>query len=350
MGEYPLDEHKEPLIADLRKLVEDLMNDVEKAAKTSSDKPAENNKPNSPPPAAVKPDESPRPKNESSGAIIDPQPNLVQQATVNAWKQIVAGEGRGTCRRTVKGKPDKTFDFEFAFDGDKFRFVTIEGPDTHCIAVCDGSATLVRDYYDKLDSGSRVALLRPPEFANLNPIVTSFGPVLYLPLIDLPRGPQGLFGKIFETRAIDVVKLPDGRLHGSYDVNQYVHSEFDATADSGYHISRAETFNKSESRTGTIFTALWKRDKDVWYAAAITREDWLKGAVAERAEVRYTEFKPNPRLPDDTFSIRSLRLQPGSTIIDLRPGWSKSYIVGDPDDLGKNKRTIAEDVGSLPMR
>ncbi len=146
------------------------------------------------------------------------------------------------------------------------------------------------------------------------------------------------------------MKLPDGRLHGSYDVNQYVHTEFDATPDSGYHISRAETFNKSGPRTGSIFTAQWKHDNDVWYAAAITREDWRQGAVAGRSEVRYTEFKPNPRLSEELFSIRSLKLHAGSDIIDLRPGWSKSYSVGDPDDLGKNKRTIAEDVDSLPIR
>ena len=45
MGKFPtLDEQKEPLIADLRKLVEGLVNDVENAAKTSNDNPAENNK------------------------------------------------------------------------------------------------------------------------------------------------------------------------------------------------------------------------------------------------------------------------------------------------------------------
>ncbi len=166
----------------------------------SNDKPADNNKPHSPPPAAVKPDESPRPKNESSGAIVDPQLKLVKQATTDAWKQLVSGEGKGTCRRTLTDKQDEKFDFEFAFDGDKFRFVTSEGAGTHYMAVCDGSATLVRDYYVKLDSGSQVAFLKPPEFVSLSPMVSSYGR-LYLPFLPLPTGPRGILGKVFETRA-----------------------------------------------------------------------------------------------------------------------------------------------------
>ena len=147
-----------------------------------------------------------------------------------------------------------------------------------------------------------------------------------------------------------MVKLPDGRLRGAYDVNKYVHCEFDATPNSGYHVARSECFNKSGSRTGSILTAQWKRDKDVWYVAAVTLEDWSQGGADEHCEVRYTEFKANPRLPEELFSIRSLKLQAGSTIVDQRPGWSNAYIVGDPEELGKNKLSIAKEVDSMPTR
>ena len=127
-----------------------------------------------------------QPKEARSQATVDSPLKVVQQATESAWKGLAAGQGRGTCRMTWKGKPEEKFDFEFAFDGDKFRLLITKNAYTHYIAICDGSATLVRSYYDKLASGPRVAYIRSPDFFALGPLA----PDLRLPFIDLPRGPR----------------------------------------------------------------------------------------------------------------------------------------------------------------
>lgn len=296
---------------------------------------AETDKPGAEKPHAQQPSQSPS----------DQPFQIVKQATAKSWNALTRGQGRGTCTVKLKGKPDATFDFEIAFDGDKFNFILTESPYRRHIAVSDGSATLVRAFRDKLDSESRSAcIITEPQFYLLSP-------ELPISRIDMPKNTRAALSlTCFDKFPVKVVKLPDGRLHGAYDINKYVTANFDATSDSGYNVTRLEVFNKSGSRTGTIFTAQWKRVKGVWYVAAMTREDWSQGAVVEHAEFRYNDFTANPHLPADLFSIRSLHLAPGSTIIDIRPGPSKSYRIGDPTELANSKPTIAQQVGTLPDR
>jgi hypothetical protein len=276
---------------------------------------------------------------------------IVQQATINAWKGLVSGKGSGTCTYKLKDKPDTKFDFEIAFDGDKFNFVMTNPTDANnytpssrlTVAVSDGSATLVRGFRDDLQHGERTAYIRSAEFLALQPME-------FPPLIDLPRNTRTAFDpKGFDTFSIQTQKMPDGHLHGTYDLNKRVRGEFDARKACGYNVSRGEVFNKEGSRSGTIFTYEWKRDKNVWYVSAMTREHWQKGVVADRAELQYTEFTANPKLPPDLFSIRSLFLQSGCVLVDQRPGPSTTYTY-NPRSPGKRNLTIAEEVNSLPRQ
>jgi hypothetical protein len=231
---------------------------------------------NSTKPASAKLEKATETSVSTSEALAETPLKIVQQATINAWKGLVSGKGRGTCTYKLKDKPDTKFDFEIAFDGDKFNFVMTEGSTGvndsrrfHSnIAVSDGSAMLVREFEHDLQHGERTAYIRSPRFLSLRSMA-------FLPLIDLPRNTRtALDPKGFDTFSIQIQKMPDGRLHGTYDLNKFVRGEFDATKESGYNVSRGEVFNKEGSRTGTIFTSEWKREKNVWYVAAMTREDW----------------------------------------------------------------------------
>ena len=216
----------------------------------------------------------------------------MQQAAIDSYKGLVSGKGSGTYRYTLKGRPEEKCDFKIAFDGDKVNFATTsETHFDHHIAVSDGLAIIVRAFDGSLKYGARVALILQPGAGGVLSIVEGD-----LPSVDLvPKHTRCSFGpKTFENSSIKVVKLPDGRLRGTHDINKFVGATFEATPDSGYNVSRVEAFNKSGGRTGTISTSEWKRDGKTWYVAAWTREDYRDGVVQARYEIRYKEFTANP--------------------------------------------------------
>jgi hypothetical protein len=267
---------------------------------------------------------------------------IVQQATINSYKGLVSGKGSGTYRLTLTDRPDEKYDFDFAFDSDKFNLVLTDGPTYHHIAVSDGSATILRWYAADLDQGSRTAYILRPGTDSLR------SRLHLLPNGDLSMTTHSIFNpKGFETFSIKVVSLPDGRLRGTYDINKFVSVVFEAVPESGYNICRWEGFNKTGGRTGTICTAEWKRDGKVWYVAAWTRVDFRDGVVQKRSEVRYNEFTANPKLSPELFAVQRLNLKAATFIVDLRPGPSGIYSV-DPKAFANKAQKISEQVESLP--
>jgi hypothetical protein len=306
----------------------------EQSGETSAARPASEGSPTSDQSAA------------KEGSTPDQPVKIVQQATINSYKGLVSGKGSGTYRLSLKDRPDEKCDFEIVFDSDKFNFLTTSETHSDCrIAVSDGSATIVRTFVTSLGHASRTAYILRPGAADL--LSATRG----LPSLDLPECARSSFGpKGFETHSIKVVKLPDGRLRGTYDINKFVEGVIEATPDSGFNVSRVEGFNKSGGRTGSIFTAEWKRDGNVWYVAARTREDFRDGVVQQRSELRYKEFTANPRLSPELFTLQQLNLPPGSTMIDLRPGPSKTYYYVDPKDIANKPQKISEQVESMTRR
>ena len=90
-------------------------------------KPSQSDELNSTKPAPAKLEKATETLVSTSEALAETPLKIVQQATINAWKGLVSGQGRGTCTYKSKDKPDTEFDFEIAFDGDKFNFVMTEG-------------------------------------------------------------------------------------------------------------------------------------------------------------------------------------------------------------------------------
>jgi len=289
---------------------------------------------------------------EPPSAAGDDLLQIVQQAAIGSWKSLTSGEGRGTYRRQIKGRPDRSFALEIAFDGDKYNLKTRDvarpaskdRPFDRRIVVSDESATFTRTYGETLDQGVPTAYAYPPGREGI---------VLAADiLMELTKASRGVLGpKGLVTPSVRFTRLADGRLRATYDSSPFVTETVEASPEAGYNVILQDVFNKKEPRTGLRYTAEWKRDGNVWYVAAWTREEWMDGEVAGRHEFRYDQFVANPRLSPDLFTIAALGLIEGTRIVDVRTGPAKVHTVGDPQKLAEaNLDTMAAQMESLPVR
>jgi len=277
---------------------------------------------------------------------------IVRQAAVASQKNLRSGKGRGVYHRRAKGEPPGQFTFEIAFDGDKFNLKMLdlahpraqERPFDRRIVVSDGSATFLRSYADRVGLGSRTVYVYSSGMSGVNSAAD-------MPM-DPARASRGLYNPtLLENPSIRVVRRADGRVRGEYDVNKFLGAMFEASPESGYNVVLAGGFNKEGSRTGSRYTAEWKRDGDVWYVQSWTQEHWMRGENDERYELRYDEFVANPRLSPDLFTLQALELGADTVVADVRPGPTKVYNVGDPRKLAEKKLdTMAAQIESLPVR
>jgi hypothetical protein len=277
---------------------------------------------------------------------------IMREAVLASLKNLNSGKGQGTYRRELRGKAADAFAFEIVFDGDKFNLIlsdlvhprTQEHPFDRRILISDGSVTFMRSIGDRVGQGAQTTLAYPP------------GPGGIRSAIQMPMEPvratRGILDpQVFQNPSLVVVRLANGRLRANYDLNKSVGEMFEASPEAGYNVVLAEAFNKRGTRTGARFTAEWKRDGGAWYVAAWSREDWTAGEVRTRCELRYDRFAANPRVSPDLFTLKALELPAESHIIDLRPGPSKAYLVGDPQKLAEKKLdTMVGQMESLPVR
>lgn len=274
---------------------------------------------------------------------------FVKRATESSSGNLATGEGRGTFRQYREGTLVLHYTFEVVFARGKFnlrltdntRRVSKESPAYDRLVVSDGSAIFSKPYGTHVQDRPRTGEVYSPK---------ALRETTHMPwsLDRVARGP--LDPAVFAKFAVRMETLPNGRVRGTYDLNKRVGARFEAAPDAGYNVVLFETFNKEGPQAGTRAIVDWSRQDGLWYVSALVWEKSLAGVVHERIDLRYDRFTANRAVSPDLFTLQALALREGSRVIDLRPGPSKAYTVGDPQKIAERKLdTIAAQVESLPL-
>jgi len=269
---------------------------------------------------------------------------IVREAVKATADRLKSGEGRGTFRRF--DRDDKVVEqiaFSIVFQGKRFKLdLTYADPASgqphprRLVVVFDGTTEACKHHSI------------PPEPPGMIYVGHSAGTPYALK--DLCWATSGLFpAKGLDKPEIRFERLPNGGYRARWGDGAGADALLETAPEAGHNIVLNAGFNKSPPKTGNANRAEWEKDGDVWYAARQYVDFWRDGVLASRTEVKYEEFRANPKVPPETFTLKALEIAPGDGLLTLQQGKvPEMHYVDKPLEADKGLETLADQVRAFP--
>jgi hypothetical protein len=291
----------------------------------------------------------------------DDRLNVVLEAFRASSKGLESGVGRGSYRHYQGAKQDNTSltvegSVEYYFDRNKYH-LTIEysktdsGDNSRAI-IFDGNViacTIASKSIHPIGQETRIYL---PSKSG-----TVFKPVPMFPW-DVSRLSSNVedLEQIVRNITPERIKIEGtrgGDLSGSFPLSPAGLVRFECPKGVGFNLAKEQVFASPGGPLVQDFELQWNQSKQgLWYVTAIVEQFTSTSPgneVSVKDELLLTDFKPNVEVDPRLFTLASLNMKPGSTILDLRDDTHREvyHARAKDSELEPNLDSIASQVKAL---
>ncbi len=273
-------------------------------------------------------------------ATLDASLARAEKAYTAAKAHLQSGVGTGkfeiTAHKSEKAEPVlkvrarvKTY-----FEKDKYHVsLDYEKDNEHLtarIVIFDGKHIMASRFSDRIrPHGAEADMYLPLSDAPPNPLLASHPHIASGFGFD-PRdlsfhmgGAMAGLRKKHES-SIKVSKLADGaykfvvheELDSAFRKKDKIVYEYEVSPDSGYNVRAWRVFLDNGRLQTQECRAVWERSGDRWIVKAIEERVYESDGSFTRAALSYEDYKPNVKVPEESFRFEALKLPPGARTIE----------------------------------